>query len=68
MSQKNINKEKLDFLNFNTFLISLTISKIKDIIHRYNDLFEENGKKDKKIRGFSRSFSPESEKNYGIEE
>ncbi|MBY9006199.1 MAG: toll/interleukin-1 receptor domain-containing protein [Candidatus Lokiarchaeota archaeon] len=54
MSQKRSNKEKLEFLNFSTFLYSLTVLKVKDILHQYNDLMEKNGEKDKKIKGYSK--------------
>ncbi len=54
MSQKSSNKDKLEFLNFNTFLYSITVSKIKDIIYNFNDQCEDNDKKEKKIKGYSK--------------
>ena len=54
MSQKSSNKDKLEFLNFNTFLYSITVSKVIDIIHKYNDQCENNGNKEKKINGYSK--------------
>ncbi|MBN1214116.1 MAG: toll/interleukin-1 receptor domain-containing protein [Candidatus Lokiarchaeota archaeon] len=51
MSQKISKKEKLEYLNFRTFLFSITALKVKEILHDYNESTKEN---EEKIKGYSK--------------